>query len=72
MTIESTVNVFVLQHVRESEDDEDVKLLGIYSSERNALNAQKRFSTKSGFIQYPDGFFIDKYVLDKDYWFEGF
>jgi hypothetical protein len=66
-------NVYVLQHVsREGQSDEDVKLLGVYSSEVKANEALRTLSQQPGFCDNPKGFHIDAYELDKDHWEEGF
>ena len=68
------MNVFVLQHVREYDDGEgeDVKLIGVYSTEENANATIRRFLKLPGFRDYPNGFHVSKYPLDKDHWAEGF
>lgn len=66
-------SVFVLQHVaREDQDNEDVKFIGAYSSRVAAEAAIARLLARPGFSDYPDGFYIDEYQLDKDHWTEGF
>lgn len=65
--------VFVLQHVYESQDgSEDVKMIGIYGTRANAMAAVERLGSQPGFRDHPKGFSIDKYELDKDHWTEGF
>ena len=65
--------VFVLQHVaREDEDDEDVKFIGVYSSRSSAEAAVTRIVVQPGFADFPDGFHIDEYEIDRDHWVEGF
>lgn len=65
--------VYVLYHVRDEDtDDEDIKIIGIYSSFELAQKAQNRMSDKPGFIDYPDGFSISEDVLDRDGWVDGF
>jgi len=66
-------SVFVLQHVaREDEDDEDVKLIGVYSSQSSAEAAVSRIMLQSGFADFPEGFYVDEYEIDEDHWAEGF
>ena len=66
-------SVYLLQHVaREGSDDEDVKVLGIYSSRSKANLATGRLVRLAGFNQYPDGFHVDRYRLDRSEWTEGF
>jgi hypothetical protein len=52
--------------------DEDVKLLGVYSSEQMAAEAKERAIGLPGFRDAPDGFDIDCYRVDRDEWTEGF
>ena len=68
----SPITVYVLQHLREDEDSEDVKLLGVYSSLGAAHSAVERARIKPGFRDHPDGFHIDEYVVDVDHWTSGF
>ena len=65
--------VFVLHHVRsDSEFSDDAKLIGVYSSEENAKAARDRLKAQPGFKDYPNGWDIGRYPLDKDHWQEGF
>ena len=65
-------SVFLLLHVRQDEVDEDVKAIGIYSSHEHASAAVERLKALPGFRDYPKGFCIDEYEVDKDHWVEGF
>jgi len=71
-----TTTVFVLQHVHTvsggEDEDEDIKLIGVYSTEARALAAISRLSTQPGFRDHLDGFHIGPLTLDKDQWTEGF
>lgn len=53
-------------------DNEDVKLIGIYSSADSARQAVERSQRLVGFCDVPDGFEISKYILDADHWTEGY
>lgn len=65
--------VYFLYHIRyEDTDDEDVKIIGIYSSYKQAKLAIKRLKNKPGFIDFPDDFQIFDSVLNRDGWCEGF
>lgn len=65
--------VFVVQHVHEiDEDNEDVKLIGVYSSEQAANAAVARLSLQPGFRETTSGFHVDRYKVDQDHWTEGF
>jgi hypothetical protein len=65
--------MFVLQHLREDpEGYDDLKLIGVYSSEELAGKALENHKTLPGFVDYPDGFDLAAYELDQDYWIEGF
>jgi hypothetical protein len=64
--------VFLVQHVRGSQDDEDVKIIGVFSSKKEADKAIEKAKLLPGFSEEPDGFCIDRYVLNTSYWQEGF
>jgi hypothetical protein len=65
-------SVFLVQHSREIAGCEDVKLIGAYSSRRDAEAAVSRLAQQSGFREHPTGFHIDEYEIGKDHWVEGF
>jgi len=76
-------SVFVLQHLHlHSHGEEDVKLIGVYSSRAAAIAAVTRLKGQPGFCDLPNivspsdeddqGFHIDEYVIDLDYWPEGY
>lgn len=64
--------VFVVHHVHDLGDDEDAKLVGVYSSEPAAQAAIARLSRQPGFRDTPSGFHVDRYTVDEDQWTEGF
>jgi hypothetical protein len=64
--------VVVLHHVHEAGETEEVKLIGVYSSQESAEAAMARVSTQPGFVDFPNGFQISPYELDRDHWTEGF
>jgi len=66
--------VYLLHHVRPetNEREEDVKLIGAYSSEAAANAAIQRLKVQLGFRDYPDDFTVEAYEIDKDHWTEGF
>ena len=67
------MTLYVLQHVHHLEDDlENIKFIGVYSSEENAMAAIKRLSLTPGFAEAIDGFDISKYEVDKDHWVDGY
>ena len=67
------MDVFVVQHVHELDDEShDVKLIGVYSSPEAASSAVERLSLLPGFCDTPDGFHIDRYGVDEDHWGSGF
>jgi hypothetical protein len=66
-------DVFLVHHVHQlSDDEEDVKLLGVFSSEEKAALAIDSARNLPGFSEAPDGFSVDKYQVDKRTWTEGF
>ena len=65
--------VVILFHVHELDDgEEDVKIIGVYSGEAEAEAAQVRAATLPGFSDAQEGFQIGGYVVNRDYWTEGF
>ena len=67
------MDVFILHHVYTFDDaEEDVKLIGVYSSHATAMAAIERLRHQPGFCDTPEGFTIDQYTLDVDYWTEGY
>lgn len=67
------MDVFILHHVHTFEDgNEDVKLIGVYSSHESAAAAIERLRQQPGFCDAPEGFIIDRYPLDVDHWTEGY
>lgn len=67
------MKVYLLQHVHRFNDgEEDVKIIGIYSSRENAETAIARLSQVSGFRNAAHGFHVDEYLLDMDQWVEGY
>jgi hypothetical protein len=77
-------SVFILQHCRTDEAGNDnVKMIGAYTSRTEAESAVARLRTVPGFSDHPaildprkdeetSGFTIDEYALNKDHWTEGF
>lgn len=65
--------VYLLEHVHESGDGtQDVKTLGIYSSEASAKQAMETLVRQPGFRDVPDGFNIDAYEIDQFCWQDGY
>jgi hypothetical protein len=65
--------VWVVQHVRTiNNGEEDVKMIGVYSTEQLACEAVARLGLQPGFCDVPKGFYVERYELNKDHWTEGF
>ena len=65
--------IYGVQHAYEDDAGcEEVKFIGLYSSESSAKAAIQRVSKQPGFRDRPDGFHIDPYTVDKDQWSEGY
>lgn len=60
--------VYVLQHVYEKSGHKNIKLIGVYSTRDAVSEAMAEISKHPGFRDYPDGFFIEDFELDKNYW----
>jgi hypothetical protein len=64
---------FIIYHIaKEGEPDEDVKLVGVYSSRKKAITAVERLRKLPGFKDYSDGFYIESYTMDEDAYPDGF
>jgi hypothetical protein len=66
------MEVYLLWHAHDLDEEADVKLLGVYSSQQKAEDGRQRVSEKPGFRAHPEGFHIDRYEVDVDCWTEGF
>ena len=65
--------VFLLHHtIRRSENDENDKIIGIYSSREAAELAISRLQDKPGFRDPRGEFTIGPYKLDRDHFETGF
>lgn len=56
----------------DEEDGDDPKLLGVYSSEHPARDRIERAKLTAGFSDEPDCFLVDRQVVDRDLWTDGF
>ena len=78
------MKVYLVQHVHLfDKNQEDVKIIGIYSSPKKAIKAIDKLSEKPGFKEHSkiidpniygetSGFIIHEYKIDKNNWKEGF
>lgn len=67
--------VYLVWHTHLDEDlenGEDIKLIGVYSTESKAKEAISRSIKLEGFKDHKDGFEISASKLDKDEWTSGF
>jgi hypothetical protein len=65
--------VYLVHHTHViSRNNEDVKLIGVFSSEEKAQEIVKKYENISGFKESKKGFNIDKYQIDAECWTEGF
>lgn len=66
-------SVWLLHHVHEFEDGhEDVKLIGVFTTRKEAEAAQRRVADQPGFRDLPDGFSIDEAEVGQIGWLEGY
>jgi len=57
--------VFVLEHIYEINNSEEIKFIGIYSSEQKAKNAIEELKSQPGFKDRPNNFCINKEQIDR-------
>jgi hypothetical protein len=48
------------------------QLIGVYSTKQDAEHAIRRLQAQPGFRDFPEGFEICEYPINKDHWTEGF
>lgn len=76
MGIENIKTVYLLYHIsydknnRQTIDedgylDEDLSLLGVFSSELEALEIQDKYKILPDFKDYPDSFLINEYTINE-------
>ncbi|MEU4481688.1 hypothetical protein AB0F68_27025 [Micromonospora sp. NPDC023966] len=53
-------------------DGDDLKMLGVYSSEAQAKARMQRATSLPGFRDEPDCFYIARHTVDQDEWTDGF
>lgn len=66
------VTVYILSHIRNEDELDGYKIIGIFSSEVTARRALSTVKDKPGFRDHPNGFNVDGYELDKIFWGDGF
>jgi len=65
--------VFIVEHIYEKDNQEEIKFIGVFSSIELAKDATKFLSDKRGFRDYPlQCFKIDEIKLDNFEWKDGF
>ncbi|MFM7852548.1 MAG: SPOR domain-containing protein [Flammeovirgaceae bacterium] len=65
--------VFLLQHAYEIDGEDEIKLIGVFSSEENAQKAIDNLKGQKGFNKFPESCFnLDKILLDDCKWQGGF
>ncbi|MFL0802315.1 MAG: hypothetical protein K6L81_01250 [Agarilytica sp.] len=65
--------LYIVQHVHELSDGlEDEKLIGVFDRIETAEAAIKELKEKPGFSSSTNGFYIDKYEVNKLHWQDGF
>ena len=64
--------VFVLFHEYTEGDYDFYSVIGVYSSQEEALEAEKAKKELPPYSRYPDGFLTDRCPLDRVFWAEGF
>jgi len=76
-------SVFIVQHLHMlPQDTDEVKMIGVYATREDAVEATQRLAALPGFREFPDivdyttdnrqGFHIEEYEIGKDHWQEGY
>ncbi|MGM9979052.1 MAG: hypothetical protein ACI33J_09665 [Clostridium sp.] len=66
------MKLYLLEHNRKINGYDELKTLGIYSSEEEAKKVILEYKKLPGFKDYLDEFRITEYKIDKKYCIEGF
>jgi homoserine kinase type II len=67
------VSVYVLWHTHDrGDDDEDVKFIGVFSTEESGRKAMEQLLQQPGFSSAPEGFCLEAHELDEVQWAEGY
>ena len=65
--------VYLVQHVHKmTNGEEDIKLIGVFSTRTAAKASIANLRRRPGFRKAPRGFFIDRYEIDREHWAEGY
>lgn len=64
--------IYIVFHEFTLFDKDDTKFIGAYSTQKNAEEAVERLRHQPGFCDWPEGFSIDEYTIDRDNWKQGF
>ena len=67
-----TNSVYLVWHSHDLEQETELKVLGVYSTEGKAEQRVTRAKAEPGFRDFPDQFFISEYELDEDLWIDGY
>ena len=72
-TLNNMKNVFVLEHIYEQEEQDEIKFIGIFSSLERAQDVIEELRFKNGFKNFPvDCFKISESIIDNYEWKDGF
>lgn len=66
------LRAYVLHHERDNSGVEDVKLIGVFESQELAQAAVEQLKKEKGFRDYPNGFSITEYEVNRIWWKDGF
>jgi hypothetical protein len=77
-------SIYLVQHLHIlPQDEEDVKMIGVYATREDAIEAVARLALQPGFCDHPrivdfdadtdmQGFHVEEYEIGKDHWQEGY
>lgn len=65
-------SVFLVWHARDIDEEEALKVLGVYATETDAQRRIDHALGEPGFRDYPDQFQIAEYEVGEDHWVGGF
>ncbi|HEY6879330.1 MAG TPA: hypothetical protein VI299_14990 [Polyangiales bacterium] len=67
------MKVYAVWHTHQrDEDDEDIKFIGVYSTEDLAHGAVTQLRAQPGFRDAPEGFHVSTYMVNETHWTAGY
>lgn len=67
-----THDIYYLSHEVEGEDYDEVTRIAVYSTREKGRKGLAKFQCHPKFIHHPEGFYLERYLINHKEWAEGF